>query len=45
MKNYKRLTNIVEDENGDITFQHISRIFGTKAEAEKKLEEFENETI
>lgn len=41
----KDLAYIVEDENGDITFQHISRIFGTKAEAEKKLEEFKNETI
>ena len=35
----KDLAYIVEDENGDVTFQHITRIFGTKAEAEKKLEE------
>lgn len=35
----KDLAYIVEDENGDITFQHISRIFRTKAEAEKRLEE------
>lgn len=38
----KDLAYIVEDENGDITFQHISRIFRTKAEAEKKLEETRN---
>lgn len=35
----KDLAYIVEDENGDITFQHISRIFNTKDEALKKLEE------
>ena len=35
----KDLAYIVEDENGDVTFQQITRIFGTKAEAEKKLEE------
>ena len=35
----KDLAYIVEDENGDITFQHITRIFGTKAEAKNKLEE------
>lgn len=35
----KDLAYIVEDENGDVTFQHITRIFGTKAKAEKKLEE------
>lgn len=35
----KDLAYIVEDENGDITFQHISRIFGTEAEAKKKLKE------
>lgn len=35
----KDLAYIVEDENGDVTFQHITRIFGTEAEAEKKLEE------
>lgn len=38
----KDLAYIVEDENGDVTFQHITRIFGTKAEAEKKLEEIRN---
>ena len=35
----KDLAYIVEDENGDVTFQHITRIFGTEAEAEKRLEE------
>lgn len=35
----KDLAYIVEDENGDVTFQHITRIFRTKAEAEKRLEE------
>jgi hypothetical protein len=39
----KDLAYIVEDENGDVTFQHITRIFGTKAEAEKRLEEIRNE--
>lgn len=38
----KDLAYIVEDENGDITFQHISRIFRTKAEAEQRLEEIKN---
>ena len=38
----KDLAYIVEDENGDVTFQHITRIFGTEAEAEKRLEEMEN---
>ena len=38
----KDLAYIVEDENDDVTFQHITRIFGTKAEAEKKLEEIRN---
>ena len=38
----KDLAYIVEDENGDVTFQHITRIFGTKAEAEKRLEEIRN---
>ena len=38
----KDLAYIVEDENGDVTFQHITRIFGTKAEAEKRLEELRN---
>lgn len=32
---------IVKDENGDITFQHISRLFHTKAEAEAKLKELQ----
>lgn len=40
----KDLAYIVEDENGDVTFQHITRIFETKAEAEKRLEEIRNET-
>ena len=39
----KDLAYIVEDENGDVTFQHITRIFGTEAEAEKRLEELKNE--
>ena len=39
----KDLAYIVEDENGDVTFQHITRVFGTEAEAEKKLEELKNE--
>ena len=34
----KDLAYIVEDENGDVTFQHITRIFGTEAEAKKMLE-------
>ena len=38
----KDLAYIVEDENGDVTFQHITRIFGTKAEAEKRLKEIRN---
>lgn len=33
------LAYIVKDENGDMTFQHISRLFHTKAEAEEKLKE------
>ena len=41
----KDLAYIVEDENGDVTFQHITRIFGTEAEAEKRLEEMKNERI
>ena len=40
----KDLAYILEDENGDVTFQHITRIFGTEAEAEKRLEEIRNET-
>lgn len=35
----KGLAYIVEDENGDITFQHISRVFYTEAEAQNKLKE------
>lgn len=38
----KDLAYIVEDENGDVTFQHITRIFGTKVDAEKRLEEIKN---
>ena len=38
----KDLAHIVEDENSDVTFQHITRIFGTKAEAAKRLEEIRN---
>lgn len=41
----KDLAYIVEDENGDVTFQHITRIFGTEAEAEKRLEEIRNERV
>lgn len=41
----KDLAYIVEDENGDVTFQHITRIFGTEAEAEKRLEEVKPETV
>lgn len=41
----KDLAYIVEDENGDVTFQHITRIFGTEAEAKKRLEELKNERI
>lgn len=37
----KGLAYIVKDENGDITFQHISRIFKTEAEAQKMLEELQ----
>ena len=38
----KDLAYIVEDENGDVTFQHITRIFETKAEAKQRLEEIRN---
>ena len=38
----KDLAYIVEDENGDVTFQHITRIFGTEEEAKKRLEEIRN---
>lgn len=41
----KDLAYIVEDENGDVTFQHITRIFGTEAEAEKRLEEIRRRKI
>lgn len=37
----KGLAYIVEDENGDTTFQHISRVFHNKAEAEAKLKELQ----
>lgn len=39
----KGLAYIVEDENGDTTFQHISRVFHNKAEAEAKLKELQEE--
>lgn len=39
----KDLAYIVEDENGDVTFQHITRIFGTKAEAEAMLLQLKGE--
>ena len=39
----KDLAYIVEDENGDVTFQHITRIFRTEAEAEKRLNEVRGE--
>ena len=38
----KDLAYIVEDENGDVTFQHITRIFGTEVDAKKRLEELRN---
>lgn len=38
----KDLAYIVEDENGDVTFQHITRIFGTEVDAKKRLEEIRN---
>ena len=37
----KGLAYIVEDENGDTTFQHISRVFHNKAEAEARLRELQ----
>lgn len=40
----KGLAYIVKDENGDTTFQHISRIFPTEAEALKKLKELKQNT-
>lgn len=33
------LAYIVKDENGDITFQHISRLFPNEQESEAKLKE------
>lgn len=36
------LAYIVKDENGDITFQHMSRLFPNEEEAEKRLEEIRN---
>ena len=41
----KDLAYIVEDENGDVTFQHITRIFGTKAEAEARLKELQENEV
>lgn len=38
----KDLAYIVEDENGDVTFQHITRIFRTEVDAKKRLEEIRN---
>ena len=35
------LAYIVKDENGDMTFQHISRIFPNEKEAEAKLKELQ----
>lgn len=37
----KGLAYIVEDENGDLTFQHISRIFPNEEQAEAKLKELQ----
>lgn len=37
----KGLAYIVEDENGDTTFQHISRIFPNKEQAEARLKELQ----
>lgn len=37
----KGLAYIVEDENGDTTFQHISRIFPNEKEAEATLKELQ----
>lgn len=39
----KGLAYIVEDENGDTTFQHISRVFHNKSEAEARLKELQEE--
>lgn len=35
------LAYIVKDENGDMTFQHISRLFPNEEEAEAKLKELQ----
>lgn len=35
------LAYIVKDENGDITFQHISRIFPNEKEAEARMKELQ----
>lgn len=35
------LAYIVKDENGDITFQHINRLFSNEAEAEARLKELQ----
>lgn len=35
------LAYIVKDENGDTTFQHISRLFPNEEEAEAKLKELQ----
>lgn len=37
------LAYIVKDENGDMTFQHISRLFPNEEEAEAKLKELQEE--
>ena len=37
------LAYIVKDENGDITFQHINRLFSNKAQAEARLKELQEE--
>ena len=37
------LAYIVKDENGDITFQHINRLFSNEAEAEARLKELQEE--
>lgn len=35
------LAYIVKDENGDITFQHINRLFSNEPEAEARLKELQ----
>ena len=37
----KGLAYIVEDENGDTTFQHINRVFSNEEQAKTKLKELE----